>query len=382
MEIRYIRQHNDSFMIMEQEAGAGFEYKMIKNNYIPVLLPFKDIGINGRSERWYTISSMQSLQDYIESTTMTPEVLENVIRKIYMAYEQLNKYLINPSHIYLSKETVMVSKDTENISVALCYYPGIDRDMQQQFREIMDFLIKEVSSNNKDLMDVLYRLYEKCLKDDFTLPELLEEIQALNQEDEIKVTKIDMRDQAYNEVLLDEGEAEERPGPEQNEYGGGDYLSDYYEEEPSAFAGLTDTVFGALRGIFKGGNRIKDEDVGSQDFYVEPDIEIGERTVLLTEQKPMGKLVYDGDGREADFIVERDILKIGSLRGNNDATIHSKAVSSAHAKIIREGEDFYIEDLNSSNGTYVNGQLLNYHERHKLNIMDKLRFADVGYIFM
>ena len=173
MEIRYIRQHNDSFMIIKQEDASSFEYQMIKNNDIPALLSFKDIGINGQLERWYTISSMQSLQDYVESTTMTLTVLENIIRKIYMAYEQLNKYLINPSHIYLSKETVMVSKDVENISVALCYYPGVDREMQQQFREIMDFLIKEVSSDNKELMEVLYTLYEKCLKDDFTLPELL-----------------------------------------------------------------------------------------------------------------------------------------------------------------------------------------------------------------
>ena len=382
MEIRYIRQHNDSFMIIKQEAASGFEYQMIKNNDIPALLSFKDIGINGQLERWYTISSMQSLQDYVESTTMTLTVLENIIRKIYMAYEQLNKYLINPSHIYLSKETVMVSKDVENISVALCYYPGVDREMQQQFREIMDFLIKEVSSDNKELMEVLYGLYEKCLKDDFTLPELLEELRGANQEDVIKVTKIDLSKQENNVAFFNEKENEEDSRPKNFNYLDGDYLSDYCEDEPSAFEGLTDTVLKALRGIFKGGNRTKEEDVRSQDFYVEPDIEIGEKTVLLTEQKPMGKLVYDGDGREADFIVERNILKIGSARGNNDARIHSQAVSSAHAKIMREGEDFYIEDLNSSNGTYVNGQLLNYHERHKLKLMDKLRFADVTYIFM
>lgn len=41
-----------------------------------------------------------------------------------------------------------------------------------------------------------------------------------------------------------------------------------------------------------------------------------------------------------------------------DLTIPSQAVSRRHARLLREGDGFVLEDLGSSNGTFVNGQKL------------------------
>ena len=64
-----------------------------------------------------------------------------------------------------------------------------------------------------------------------------------------------------------------------------------------------------------------------------------------------------------------------------DACLKSAAVSRIHARIVREGEEYLIEDLNSKNGTWVDGELLNYKERRKLKKNDRIRFADEEYIF-
>ncbi|MDX2440671.1 MAG: FHA domain-containing protein [Desulfobacterales bacterium] len=38
----------------------------------------------------------------------------------------------------------------------------------------------------------------------------------------------------------------------------------------------------------------------------------------------------------------------------NDIAIENLAVSKQHARIVKQDEEYYIEDLNSTNGTYLN----------------------------
>ncbi len=52
--------------------------------------------------------------------------------------------------------------------------------------------------------------------------------------------------------------------------------------------------------------------------------------------------------------VEKDAITIGRSE-ENDITIDNMAVSGKHAKIIHEGDAYILYDLNSLNGTFVNG---------------------------
>lgn len=71
----------------------------------------------------------------------------------------------------------------------------------------------------------------------------------------------------------------------------------------------------------------------------------------------------------------------GKLRTQVNSRIESPAVSRFHAKIEHLGEEYYLVDLNSTNGTFLNGERLKGQERRKLAPMDRIRFADVGYYF-
>ncbi|BCL77288.1 hypothetical protein JHS3_30240 [Jeongeupia sp. HS-3] len=69
----------------------------------------------------------------------------------------------------------------------------------------------------------------------------------------------------------------------------------------------------------------------------------------------MAKLLLCLDGNVIkEYRIHRDTFAIGR-RPHNDLQIENLAVSGEHARIVRDGEDYLVEDLGSTNGTVVNG---------------------------
>ena len=73
-------------------------------------------------------------------------------------------------------------------------------------------------------------------------------------------------------------------------------------------------------------------------------------------------------------------MRIGHGR-DTDVQVNRDTVSQMHARILREGDSYYIEDLNSTNGTFVNDELLAYKEKRQLKVNDTVRLADLRYRF-
>ncbi len=73
---------------------------------------------------------------------------------------------------------------------------------------------------------------------------------------------------------------------------------------------------------------------------------------------------------------EFELIKPEMVIGRDDdvdLTIPSQAVSRRHARLLREAEGYVVEDLGSSNGTYVNGQKLS--GRRVLKTGDQIRLG-------
>jgi pSer/pThr/pTyr-binding forkhead associated (FHA) protein len=81
----------------------------------------------------------------------------------------------------------------------------------------------------------------------------------------------------------------------------------------------------------------------------------------------MGKLVVSLDGTVIkDVQITKDKTTLGR-RPYNDVVIDNLAVSGEHAVLQMVGSDVFIEDLHSTNGTYINGkavskQLLSHND--------------------
>jgi FHA domain len=70
----------------------------------------------------------------------------------------------------------------------------------------------------------------------------------------------------------------------------------------------------------------------------------------------------------------------GAMMGRSDgADIHvnDPFASSAHARIFQRGDYMYLEDMGSTNGTYLNGRQVRTAER--LKVADSIRIGDTEY---
>lgn len=86
----------------------------------------------------------------------------------------------------------------------------------------------------------------------------------------------------------------------------------------------------------------------------------------------MAKLIISSDGKvESEFELAAETTTIGRHK-NNDIQIDNLAVSGHHSQILKILDDCFVEDLNSSNGTYVNGNLI---KKHSLNDGDEIKIG-------
>lgn len=105
-----------------------------------------------------------------------------------------------------------------------------------------------------------------------------------------------------------------------------------------------------------------------------PDVRIDGRPAAPTEQRVLGRL-RGADGaahelRKQETTVGRD--------PSNDIALEDSAVSALHAKIIFQKGQFAVEDLGSTNGTYVNGIKV---DRSRLEDQCTLELGRVAFTF-
>lgn len=91
---------------------------------------------------------------------------------------------------------------------------------------------------------------------------------------------------------------------------------------------------------------------------------------------------------ESEHLLNKETISIGR-RPENDIPVDNLAVSGRHAQIITILNDSFLEDLNSTNGTYVNGSLIKKHAlkhgdiigigKHQLKYLNEAASDDDGF---
>lgn len=85
--------------------------------------------------------------------------------------------------------------------------------------------------------------------------------------------------------------------------------------------------------------------------------------------------------RYDNIVLYKDEIHIGKEEWKADICIPCNVVSRVHARVIRREGFYYLTDLDSTNGTFINGKRIAPAEAMLLEQGDRVKFADVEYIF-
>jgi len=93
----------------------------------------------------------------------------------------------------------------------------------------------------------------------------------------------------------------------------------------------------------------------------------------------MGFQLVIAEGKEAgrEFLFDQTSILIGRT-SDCDVILYEPGVSRKHARIFAEGEGFFVEDMGSSNGTKVNGEII---KKHQLKDGDAIGLGPVVFNF-
>lgn len=344
----YKRVQGKSFMICKAEdICTGYEIQMLQKNKIMGLIPVQIEEESKGMSFWYEISGKNDLESYVRVHKIDGRFLVIFFKALQQTIENVGAYLLDDKGISLDPCRIFL--DFEEKEISFCYVPFEKKNFEESLREFMEYFLQHMEHSNQEDLHKCYKVYEYCQKENVFLEELIQML--------IKGERV----QDEEQFLLEEEEL----------------------KEEKIVKGTTETLKWKNRKSLFGKRKKKEE----EPFAYEPE-EIEEEethpTVFLgSEMKEiLGELRYEGNGAQKNMKILTPVYLIGKDAKEVDGVISASTVSRIHAKIMKEGEGYYLEDMNSTNGTYKNGCILNYKERVLLDKNDVVKFAEESYRFV
>lgn len=433
MEMEYRRNLQHSYLVVHtrEKEKEFYSSKMITENRIPGLLVCEEKNIDDEILYYYDLTSKISLADRWGGGKAEGEEVLSVIYAFLRTIDNMEEYLLSTDSIYLKLEQIYGDADMEEIE--FCYIPGEKWDMEQQFRELMEEILPLLDHRNQKAVVTIYGIYHSVVQDGVSAEGLREQIEKYGKKEKTaeeicRGQNLIYEDGEYSgrETELDsyERKQEQKKHEEALEAFFQDEESEEKEKTPVWITYIASGMFlyflsgwfvwrnfpeeiwiwlitgGVVAAVFILGSIIykkrkeKETDIEGEKEDIQNYIQSWEREEIFREEDNMTRILGNNGGREGFFleekyprqdrrivIEEKEIQFLGTLTEKADIILPSQAVSRLHGRIRMEGKCFYLRDMNSRNGTWVNGRLLEGEQEVKLEEGDEIQFADLIYRF-
>lgn len=352
MNIHYKRDLNSNYMILtdEQAREDTYEMRMITENRIYGFLPCVSQKHQERTEYYYEITGRQSMELLYERRKLTFEQLKGLLGELERILEAAGEYLLVLDHLILNPEYMFLHTKSEKLS--LCYYPAYEKNIRESFLDLAEYLLGKLDKSDTEGIEFGYDLYQCALEPNFSLVEILH---RHTKPAEVKTVQPVIPEGPVPSV---QEETLEKTGSWKNFFkkkSKKPQLEDYLAEADQIGSGSV---------LFLREQHSPDS---------------GKETVCLRPEKKEGVTLQSRDSEYPNLYIEGDNYLIGKRRESVDGCIPAPTISRIHARITREGPVYYLEDLNSTNGTWVDQMQLDPYELFPLEDGMRIIFASVEY---
>ena len=485
MYAEYKRDVSHNYLILREEEKvntASYQVRMLTGNVIPSILKCRLQGLDGNLLFYYDITSRQSLASFYEQRKFHRKDLHMLFCGFIRVMEEMAEFLMNTDQLLLCPEYIFL--DIEKREVKFCCLPDYHHPIQEQFRELTEYLLPRLDHEDSQAVSMGYGVYRKAMETGFQLEHIKE---AIYQNREV-TGKNDNKDSAqkqgqkppennldgadnFGEKIQEKADVshlletdvenktskrkkdkkkEESvshksanewtaallcvstaavmiillilrylgylPGiPAEAIFGGAiillvlaaflSWTAEKKKQKKQMSAEWRKKVKRELDDTYESSSEKRRKERNSEDLYEADSVQekmpewgdekykmpeqTGEtendgETVVLSAGQTEGpaSLVSREPGELATIYLDRDLMVIGKMENAADAVISLPTVSRIHAKIRKADDEYYLSDLNSRNGTSVNGRLLKTGEEYQLQDEDQVEFAQARYIFL
>jgi len=391
MNAEYVRNLHSNYVRMaldEKPEDKRYQYCILSRGGIKGLLPCSLRYVDGGAWLYYDITSKQNLVQFHQKGKVSREWLLDFVDGIRKLQKELERFLLQEENVIWEPQHVF--QDLENNVFTFMYVPYYNGE--NQFLRLVSFLVEKIDYDDSELVECVYKMYEQVEKNGETYlqEQLFRDVKALEQKKEKKAEKkpesLRTMEQPMNVAAMDAGVRTLRE----------EAVKD--RQEKTAREPETPTTSKRLLGFFdtKRGKKARDQEkreeyreemqqlLNGYAVAEETEYEEGYGRTAFIAQKPEKKeevrRLYHADGRKASEL-DTDNLLIGKHKDKVDLYLEDDSVSRMHARILRDQKQYYLEDENSTNGTYCNQTRLQPYERKKLEPGDEIRIGNVALFF-
>ncbi len=382
LNTEYVRNYNCNYerITLEQKPEEKrYQYCILSRGGIRYLLSCSLRYIDSNAYLYYDISSMQNLTQVFGEKKITREWVKDFLWGIRQMRYELDRFLLeegnviwNPEHIY---------QDLERNDFSYLYIPYYEGE--SGLESLMDFFVENVDYEDEELVEFVYRVHEKIhqIGREYLSKQIHEDFQKMeNLKKEADNTKQERPTQVVTTETNIDLLQEEREALWSKDTGKKGIR--FFKEGRKRKQTRKEEYREVIRQRMDEGNvfAVCEESHYHEQSPAEAEEEFG-RTIFI-EEATVAKTValYKPDGEKV-MDLEKFPFVIGKKKENVNLVINDYSASRVHARITHEEGGYFIEDLNSTNGTFKNGLRLQPYEKRKLESGDELRFGKTEYVY-
>lgn len=402
LKTEYKRDFKNNYMLIsfedEEEADIEkYEFKMLENNYISGLMKFKLVKENEKTIFCYDITSKQSLSRILEYKPIGLEDIKKIVLEIIRAITNMERFLLGTYGLLLNTDYIYA--DPESLDLALCYLPCIKEEMQSKLSDLFAQILAKLDQNDHEGVVLAYSLYQESLKDNCVFNDLLSIMNKYNKNTKKEIL-LKIADAEHNKEDVYESDKENflesktkdraeifsikslfRMKKEKAKVNSpvheskNSYKKKKKEESPPEEE--LDEENEEWLELFENSKSIERSNTYEEKEYT--------HTVLLSEasENKADYILKSSDKMVEDIKISYFPFIIGKQERICDYIIKSEMVSRLHLRIDKDrGEKFSIRDLNSLNGTKLEGRLLDNEEVAELSLGSEVEIANLRYVFV
>ncbi len=411
--IEFVRGEQKNFirLAIDDETLRSYEFQMFTHNQIKGFLPFQKRTQNGKTYLYYDVSGTQSLDILGQTQKLQRDFLMLFAKEVLKLYKNVKEYMLSVGGVVFEAKFLMYKVETKEILFIYSFEKGAVPF--EALNGFLEYCIDYLDYSDKRLSDCIFRLYEHLQdqRENFSLEtELANFLRNLGEgveRAETGMPEVLVQTVEPFEAVLSASESEEIY---EDGFGGADrkrrrgillfLVVDVLAViiwKPLTLLKLCFffSLGGCLLGLYiyagkkakrnqekRADERRMQEEVYQNEYdTIASKCDDEEGTKFIALEHVSGAL-YNLQGIEPQYIYITEKLQVlGKDKEKVQVCILAEGISRVHASIIRKGDACYLEDLCSTNGTYVNGKNIGARTPYLLKEGDRVNFAGTEYIF-